>query len=90
MGWRGVKDSFARLKPLWVGADGRLFYCVKLRDFSLQPCHRQNRREGKVKISLKAIILIAFALIISVALMIAVWKIIGKLDSDDKGDDNSP
>jgi hypothetical protein len=56
----------------------------------LQPCHRQNRREGKVKISLKAIILIAFALIISVALMIAVWKIIGKLDSDDKGDDNSP
>ncbi len=57
------------------------------------PCHPWERSEGIVKISLKAIILIVFAVIVSLALMIAVWRIIGKLEVDDHdhspNDDNS-
>ena len=40
---------------------------------------------------IKAIILIVFALIVSLGLMFAVWKMIGKLETDDHehhGDDH--
>ena len=42
------------------------------------------RKEGEI--SLLAIILVAFGIIIPVGLMIAVWKIISKSDPYDSGD----
>lgn len=42
-----------------------------------------NRREGKVEISARAIFLTVFALIVSLGLMYVVWRLIGKLESDD-------
>ena len=42
-----------------------------------------GRREGKVEISARAIFLTVFALVVSLGLMYVVWRLIGKLESDD-------
>jgi len=56
---------------------------VNSRDFRDRACHHEKYRVGKYIISFRAIFLIVFALIVSMGLMIAVWRIIGKLESDD-------
>ncbi len=76
-----------------VSRDSCPFLSVSNRVTSLRPRvivgpSERSRRDGTI--SLLAIILIAMGILVPVVFMVAVWRVIRRLEPDDRGDDSGP